>query len=196
MHYFDIYERHFRRFRGKAPVMIEIGVMGGGSLAMWKEYFGAGSRVIGIDINPDCKAHENEGIEVFTGSQDDPGVVERIFSKYPGVDIVLDDGSHKMDHMIASFELIYQRMQPNGVYIVEDTHACYWKEYGGGLGRDGSFMEFVKHKLDEINAVHTRGQLPVSDFTRCTDCIACYDSIVVFERRRQGRRQAPVTEGM
>ena len=44
VHYFDIYERQFERFRGKSPSMIEIGVQGGGSLAMWKEYFGPGSR--------------------------------------------------------------------------------------------------------------------------------------------------------
>jgi hypothetical protein len=36
MHYFDIYEHHFARFRGKSPTVLEIGVKGGGSLAMWK----------------------------------------------------------------------------------------------------------------------------------------------------------------
>lgn len=196
VHYFDIYERHFARFRGKSPVIIEIGVFGGGSLAMWKEYFGPGCKIVGIDINPECKEHEGEGIEVFIGSQDDPAVIESIFAKYPQVDIVLDDGSHLMQHMIRSFELMYDRVNPNGVYMVEDTHTCYWKEYEGGLGREGSFMEFVKHKLDEINAVHSKGALPVSEFTRSTDCIACYDSIVVFERRRQAQRQAPITTPM
>ncbi|MGH8166946.1 MAG: CmcI family methyltransferase [Woeseiaceae bacterium] len=176
--------------------MIEIGVNEGGSLSMWKEYLGPDSKVIGIDINPACKAHEDEGIEVYIGSQDEPGMIESIFAKHPDIDIILDDGSHKMNHMIASFELMYERMQPNGVYIVEDTHTCYWKEYGGGIGREGSFMEFVKSKMDEMNAVHTRGKLPVSDFTRHTDCIACYDSIVVFERRRQGERRPLITKGM
>jgi len=80
--------------------------------------------------------------------------------------------------------------------MVEDTHTCYWDDYDGGLGREGSFMEFVKAKLDEINAVHTEGALPVSNFTRSTDYIACYDSVVVFEKRIQGRRQAPVTRPM
>lgn len=196
IHYFDIYQRHLARFRGTSPVMIEIGVAGGGSLAMWKEYFGPGSRIIGLDVNPDCKAHEADGVEVFIGSQDDPGLVDDIFSKYPRVDIVLDDGSHLMKHMIASFELMYNRVQPNGIYMVEDTHTCYWPEYGGGYKRQGSFMELVKHKLDEINAVHTNNALPVSEFTRSTDCIACYDSIVVFERRPQGQRQAAMTETM
>ena len=163
---------------------------------MWKEYFGPGSRIIGIDIDPECNVHEEDGIEVFIGSQEDPAIIKKVFSKHPKVDVILDDGSHMMRHMIASFELMYNRMQSNGVYIVEDTHTCYWKEYGGGLRHEGSFMEFVKHKLDEINAVHTREALSVSDFSRSTDCIACYDSIVVFERRRQGLRQAPITQGM
>lgn len=196
IHYFDIYERHFERFRGKSPVMVEIGVMGGGSLAMWKEYLGPGCKIVGIDINPECKAHEARDIEVVIGSQDDAALVDGIFSRYPQVDIVLDDGSHKMRHMIATFEMMYPRLARNGVYLVEDTHTCYWKEYGGGLRREGSFMEFVKEKLDEINAVHTRGELPVSDFTRQTDSIVCYDSIVVFERRPQGKRQAPITASM
>jgi len=196
VHYFDIYERHLERFRTKSPVMLEIGVMGGGSLQMWKEYLGSDSRIIGIDINPDCKQYEEDGIDIFIGSQDDPNVINKIFDKYPNIDIVLDDGSHIMKHMITSFELMYERITSNGVYIVEDTHTCYWKNYGGGLRRDGSFMEFVKHKLDEINAVHTKGQLPISEFTRSTSYIACYDSMVVFERRRQGERQAPITKSM
>lgn len=196
VHYFDIYERHLARFRGTSPIMIEIGVMGGGSLAMWKEYLGPDSHIIGIDINPECKVHEDDGIEIFIGSQDDPATIDAVFSKYPKVDIVLDDGSHIMQHMISSFELMYHRLDSSGVYIVEDTHTCYWDEYGGGLGREGSFMEFVKQKLDEINATHTKEALPVTEFTRSTDYIACYDSVVAFERRRQGRRQAPITQCM
>jgi len=196
VHYFDIYERHLARFRGTSPTMIEIGVMGGGSLAMWKEYLGPESRIIGIDIDSKCKVHEDDGIEIFIGSQDDPATIDAIFSKYPKVDIVLDDGSHIMQHMISSFELMYHRLDPNGIYIVEDTHTCYWDEYGVGIGREGGFMEFVKQKLDEINAVHTRGKMPVTEFTRSTDCIACYDSVIAFERRRQGGRQAPITQGM
>jgi hypothetical protein len=170
--------------------------MGGGSLEMWKDFFGAGAKVIGLDINPDCKVHETDNIEVFIGSQDDPQVINNIFSKYPSIDIVLDDGSHVMEHMISSFNLIYERVQQNGVYAVEDTHTCYWPEFGGGYKSDGSFIEFVKDKIDELNAVHTRDVVATTSFTMSTDCIAVYDSIVVFEKRRQGQRQAPITIGM
>jgi len=196
VHYFDIYERHFSRFKNRSPVILELGVMGGGSLEMWKDFFGAGAKVIGLDINPDCKVHETDNIEVFIGSQDDPQVINNIFSKYPSIDIVLDDGSHVMEHMISSFNLIYERVQQNGVYAVEDTHTCYWPEFGGGYKSDGSFIEFVKDKIDELNAVHTRDVVATTSFTMSTDCIAVYDSIVVFEKRRQGQRQAPITIGM
>lgn len=193
MHYFDIYERHFERFRNKSPVILEVGVFGGGSLEMWKEYFGAGAKIIGLDIDPSCKAHEADGIQIFIGSQDDPYVLNEIVEKYPEIDIVLDDGSHIMKHMVETFEYLYPKISPNGCYIVEDTHTCYWDEYGGGVKRVGSFMELVKDRLDDINAIHARGAIPVTPFTKSTQSISVYDSVVVFERRPQGIRQAPIT---
>jgi hypothetical protein len=35
MHYFEIYDRHFSRFRNKDVHIVEIGVFQGGSLQMW-----------------------------------------------------------------------------------------------------------------------------------------------------------------
>lgn len=196
MHYIDIYERHLSRFRNASPVMVEIGVFKGGSLDMWSSYFGEGAKIIGIDINPDCAQFARENIDVFIGSQDDPALIGRVLAKHPSIDIVLDDGSHVMNHMISTFNMLYPRVSENGVYMVEDVHTSYLPDYGGGLKRSGSFMEFVKDKLDEINANWCGDQLPISDFTRSTDSISVYDSIVVFEKRRQGRRQAPMTEAM
>ena len=195
-HYFDIYERHLSRFRGKNLVMLEIGVFGGGSLNMWRAYLGTEAKIIGIDINPECKQYESDGIEIFIGSQDDSTLIDKILKKYPNISIVLDDGSHVMQHMSASFELLYDHLDPNGVYIVEDTHTCYWPEYQGGLRQENSFIENVKNKIDEINAVHTRSAVAVSKFTKSTDSICIYDSIVVFEKRPQGIRQAPITGPM
>jgi len=195
-HYFDIYERHLSRFRGKNLVMLEIGVNGGGSLDMWRTYLGTEAKIIGIDINPECKQYDSDGIEIFIGSQDDSTLIDKILKKYPNISIVLDDGSHVMQHMNASFELLYHHLDPNGVYIVEDTHTCYWPEYQGGLRQENSFIENVKNKIDELNAVHTRSAVAVSKFTKSTDSICIYDSIVVFEKRPQGIRQAPITGPM
>ena len=59
-HYFDIYETHFSRFRDKSPIILEIGVFHGGSLQMWKNYFGKGCKIYGLDIEPRCKSLEEE----------------------------------------------------------------------------------------------------------------------------------------
>ena len=40
-HYFEIYDRHFNSFRNKEIVILEIGIFQGGSLQMWKNYFGS-----------------------------------------------------------------------------------------------------------------------------------------------------------
>ncbi len=196
LHYFDIYEDHLDRFRGRAPVMLEIGVSKGGSLGMWKAYLGPGARIVGLDINPDCKRHEAEGIEVFIGSQDDPGVIERILAAYPEIDIVLDDGSHRMDHLRRTFELLYHRVKPDGLYMLEDLHSCYWPNYGGGVRVAESFMEYVKDRIDDLNASHTQGALPITPFTAATQSICIYDSIVVFERRPQGMRRSLATHAL
>jgi cephalosporin hydroxylase len=191
MHYFDIYERHLERFRNRPVTMLEIGVAGGGSLAMWREYLGPQARIIGLDINPACKAHEAEGIEIHIGSQDDPALLDRILARHPA--IVIDDGSHVMRHLLASFRHLYPRLSPTGVYLLEDLHTCYWDRYEGGLKRPGTFIEYAKDLIDELNAGHTLGAVPVSDFTASTFSITCYDSIIAFERRPQGRRRALIT---
>ena len=195
-HYFDIYERHLARFVGKSPVMVEIGVLGGGSLRMWKDFLGGGAKIIGIDINPDCKKYECPGIEIFIGSQDNSQIINQIFDKYQNIDIVLDDGSHLMHHMIKTFDLMYNRMNSKGLYIVEDTHTCYWEDYGGGLRSSKSFIEFVKGKIDELNAPLSRDAVESTEFTRSTSGITFYDSMVVFEKNRQGIRQSMITQGM
>jgi hypothetical protein len=196
IHYFEIYERHFERFRGTSPVVMEIGVRGGGSVEMWKDYFGEGSRIVGVDIDPVCKEHQRDGIEIFIGSQSDPATIETVFASYPKIDIVIDDGSHIMKDMIATFDMVYHRLAPNGVYLLEDTYTCYKPKMGGGLKREGTFMEFAKDKIDELNATFSKDAVKVSGFTRATQSICFYDSIIVFERRPQAHRQTLITVKM
>ncbi len=57
-HYFESYERHFAKFRGKEVHILEIGVFSGGSLEMWQNYFGPSCKIYGVDIEPRCKVSE------------------------------------------------------------------------------------------------------------------------------------------
>lgn len=190
IHYFDIYERHFKRFLNKEILIYEIGVYKGGSAQMWNAYFGDKAKIIGIDINPECAQYSNHYFSVEIGNQADIFFLETLFKKYGTPDIVIDDGSHIMSDIINTFNYLYHLTSKNGLYLIEDTHTSYWDEYGGGLNRKGTIMEFVKDKFDELNAVHTREEIQINSFTKETDSITVYDSVVVFERKPQSKRLA------
>lgn len=176
--------------------MLEIGVHGGGSLRMWRDYFCEGSTIVGIGIDPSCKEHAAENIDVHIGRQDDEKFLTKVAKEYGEFDIVLDDGSHINSHVIKTFGTHYPFVARNGVFLVEDMHTSYWPKFGGGLGKEGSFIEYAKAKIDELNATHVRRDYPITDFTRSTDGISFYDSIVVFEKRPQGKRQHVITSEM
>lgn len=181
-HYFPIYERHFKDFVYKPLTFIEIGCGLGGSLQMWKRYFGPHARVIGIDIDPECKKFEEDQIEVHIGQQQDVQFLQSLIDEVGTPDIILDDGSHLMSHIMASFRFLYPKVAKNGIYMVEDLHTAYWDEYEGGLCKPSTFIEACKTLIDELNADHSRGALPPTEFTQTTLSMHFYDSVAVFER--------------
>ena len=79
--YFSIYEEQFARFVGKPITFVEIGVLHGGSLTMWREYFGPQARIIGVELNPAAKAMEAEGFEIEIGDQGQASVSGCVLSK-------------------------------------------------------------------------------------------------------------------
>src|SRR5262249_39708335 len=79
----------------------------------------------------------------------------------------------------------------NGVYMVEDLHAAYWEEYGGG--RADSFVNQATNSIDSLNADHSRGVITAGFITRGTFSICFYDSIVAFDKGDVWRKEAPQT---
>ena len=156
-HYFDIYHNHFCRFRDQPVTILEIGAYQGGSLQMWKSYFGPNAKIYGVDINPRCKELEEDQIRIFIGDQADRGFLRELREEIGHIDIVIDDGGHTMIQQITTFEELFPFIGETGIYLVEDLHTSYWEEYGGGYKRNGSFIEYAKRFMDSIiNAWHSR----------------------------------------
>ncbi|HLZ14437.1 MAG TPA: class I SAM-dependent methyltransferase [Candidatus Saccharimonadales bacterium] len=184
MHYFDIYHRHFARFRGQPVTIMEFGVYHGGSLQMWQHYFGRKARIIGVDINPACKKFAGKNIEIYIGDQEDRDFLRKLMKKVGPVDVVIEDGGHTMNQQLHTFEEVYPHVTKHGVFLIEDLHTSYWKSYGGGYRKAGTFIERVKDFIDELNAWHSHDgeSFAVTDFTKMTRSMHIYDSIVVFEK--------------
>ena len=183
-HYFEVYDRHFSKYRNKDIVILEIGVSHGGSLQMWKDYFGDRAKIYGIDINPQCKEFEEENIKIFIGSQSDRNFLREVKAQIPPIDILIDDGGHTMVQQIVSYEELFNYVKEDGVYLCEDLHTSYWLEFGGGNKRRGTFIEYSKNFIDSLNAYHSEQKnLKVDGFTKSVFSIHYYDSILVIEKR-------------
>lgn len=192
-HYFTAYERHLARFRNLSVTMIEIGVYRGGSLEMWKRYLGPSAQIVGIDIDPKCKAFEGPQVAVRIGDQGDRDFMQSVVDEFGEIDIVLDDGSHLGPDIAASFEVIYPQMSRNGVYIVEDAATSYLANFGGGLKRPGTFIEAVKDRIDELHAIYAP-EIEATPFAETTTSLHVYPNLVAFERGRHVDRRGILSE--
>jgi cephalosporin hydroxylase len=185
-HYLEVYEAHFERFRGREVHVMEIGVYYGGSLQMWKHYFGPEAHVYGVDINPACRQFEEERVRVLVGDQADRGFLRSVRAEIPRVDILIDDGGHRMDQQIVTFEELFPHISEDGIYLCEDLHTSYLPEFGGGYRRSGTFIETAKGLVDKLNAWHTRepDAFEVDDFTLSAHSLHFYPGMLVIEKRR------------
>ena len=133
-HYLDIYQEFFERFRGKPLVILEIGILNGGSLNLWRDYFGSQCQVYGVDINPLAKKYETNGINIRIGDQSDSSFLENLAKEVGNFDIVIDDGAHTNFMVRSSFISLYKNTRH--LYIIEDTQALYWYWGVYSLARD------------------------------------------------------------
>ena len=182
MHYFDIYDRWFHPFRGQPITLIELGVYHGGSLQMWRDYFGPHARIVGVDVDPRCAELGGPGTEVIIGDQDDREFLAGLAAKLESVDIVIDDGGHRMTQQLGTLEELWPIVVPGGIYLAEDLHTSYWPEYGGGPPGTATFLERVKALVDDVNAWDAHGVVPVTQWTRTIRGLHVYDKVVVLEK--------------
>lgn len=141
-HYFDIYHRHLSKFIDGDVEVVEVGVYSGGSLRLWKRYFGAGCHVSGVDIHDACRIYENESTTIYVGDQADREFWRRFREQVPIVDVFIDDGGHRPEEQMVTLEEMLPHLRPGGVYICEDIH-----------GTGNRFATFAYSLADNLNAL-------------------------------------------
>ena len=146
--YFNVYDQLLSQYRDKSIIFLEIGVLDGGSLFMWRDFFGPQARIIGVDLNPEAKKWEKEGFEIFIGDQSSTEFWKKTLNSIGKLDIVLDDGGHTYEQQIMTTESVIPFINDGGVIIVEDCHTSYMKKFGF---RKLSFINYAKKLIDNIN---------------------------------------------
>jgi hypothetical protein len=144
-HYFDVYHRHFSKFRGHKVTVLEIGIYSGGSLLMWHDYFGPNCTIYGVDIQSECLAYENAFTHILIGDQADPRFWAKAKQSLPRLDVVIDDGGHTYAQQQTTLECLLPHMSPGGVYVCEDVH--------GAENRFAAFSFGIVNALNDAQAV-------------------------------------------
>jgi hypothetical protein len=192
-HYTQHYETHFRAMRRERLTLLEIGVggnedprAGGSSLRMWRAYF-PNARIASIDIH-DKSWHEGSRIRIFRGSQADPAFLRAVVDEIGPPDIVIDDGSHRCEHVLASFRALFPLIRDGGIYVCEDLQTSYWPDYGGSSTEpDAPYtsMGFFKSLVHGLNHVEYRlpGYAP-TEYDRAITAMHFYHNMVFIRKAR------------
>jgi 8-demethyl-8-alpha-L-rhamnosyltetracenomycin-C 2'-O-methyltransferase len=157
--YTQHYQRHFEPYRDRPLALLELGIggyadpaQGGASLRMWKSFFRR-AMVYGVDI-VDKSGLEQQRIVPFQGDQSSPESLLGIVAQTGPLDIVIDDGSHRSEHVLTSFRTLFPHVRPGGLYVIEDLLTSYWPGWGGSaeqFDNPATSVGFLKTLIDGLN---------------------------------------------
>ena len=146
-YYTKHYARMFEPMRLEKIKLFEIGVLGGASVKMWEEYFPE-AEFLYLDIDPNCKQYETDRSKILIGSQDDEDLLKEIGDTHGHFDIIIDDGSHKWPHQIASMVNLFDYVKPKGYYVIEDLQ-CHYYPQNAAEGTDLTSVDYLRGLIVE-----------------------------------------------
>jgi len=116
--YIEIYEKLFKKYKTESINLLEIGVNRGYSLYTWKNYFTNAKNLVGIEYQPNI-VYKKDGVKLIYSDINDINHVNNELGDMK-FDIIIDDGSHRIEDQLFAFEYLNTRLNTNGLYIIED----------------------------------------------------------------------------
>lgn len=113
--YADVYEELLSQFREEPITLVEIGVQGGWSMRVWREYFEY-AELIGVDIRCQFDGVPDGWSFRLANATNHDSLLGAIGSE--SIDVVIDDGSHRVEDQIATAESLMHLTK--SLYIIED----------------------------------------------------------------------------
>ena len=139
--YLPFYWMHLRDVRSQVRNVLELGVQSDRSIRMWEEFF-PNATVWGVDIDPAVRRFEGERRRIRIGHQADRRFLRRLVDEMEGgLDLVIDDASHRMRHQLLTFDALFPALTSHGIYVVEDT---------GGVSNSQATVRRLQELVDAI----------------------------------------------
>ena len=177
--YFPAYEALLKKYVSRDVTIVEVGIFNGGSLFMWRKFFGPKARIIGIDLNPDAREWEKHGFEIYIGDQSSHAFWSELFQKIGKVDVLIDDGGHTNRQQIVTSHHAIQNIKDDGLLIVEDVHTSYFREFGNPSRY--SFINFAYRLVDGVNSRSCSLRRTYAPYSSRVYSVTFFESIVAFQ---------------
>jgi len=137
----EFYNDYFETFLEKQINILEIGIFKGASILTLKEYF-PNAKIYAIDNNPEsANLKLGDNVTTYLCSQDDFEQLQNIFNNIK-FDIIIEDGSHITSHQQSSIGFFFPFLNKKGIYICEDLHTSYYKNY---IDTNITTMEMIEY---------------------------------------------------
>jgi predicted O-methyltransferase YrrM len=117
------YDRLFTPRKDKAKAILEIGIMGGHSLFLWRDYF-VNAEIIGVDVVHRVQADNQDRITQLTGDAYTTEFLSKL--KKRSFDIIIDDGPHTFETQSFFLTNYLPLLKKSGVLILEDIIDLNW----------------------------------------------------------------------
>ncbi|NCX93342.1 MAG: class I SAM-dependent methyltransferase [Gammaproteobacteria bacterium] len=189
--YFPAYEALLRKYVDREVTIVEVGIFNGGSLFMWRKFFGPKARIIGVDLNPDAREWEKHGFEIYIGDQSSDTFWTELFQKIGKVDVVIDDGGHTNRQQIVTSHYAIQNINDGGLLIVEDVHTNYFREFGNPSRY--SFVNFAHRIVDGVNSRAYSLRRTYKQYSSRVYSVSFFESMVAFQIDAQMCKQSVPT---
>jgi hypothetical protein len=153
--YERFYDFYLNYYKNKNIKLFEIGIDAGRSLKMWSDMFSNG-KIYGMDIDHE---YDHPKGKIYKGDQSSKIDLQKIINQLNTVDIIIDDGSHKPEDQLFSFNnLFYNFLNFNGLYIIEDIETSYWQDgvlynnkINSGYDKENNIVKIFRDIADIVN---------------------------------------------
>jgi SAM-dependent methyltransferase len=121
-----IYDEVLSPLKHEVKTFIEAGCLNGQSLLLWRDFF-PNAKVYGLDIDINnvtsmLSSYNLDRLELRTVDCSSEEALTAFSSEFTGVDVILDDASHKMKDQQITLAKFFRILKPGGIFILEDLH--------------------------------------------------------------------------
>lgn len=178
--YTPVYYEMFKGRENDVERVLEIGINHGCSVRMWQDFFPYAT-IIGLDSNAECLRDYGPRVKCFAADQNSGQSLDAALTK-AGIahyDLIVDDGSHEFEHQVFSAMWLLPRLEPDGLYVIEDIHDdCHPEKVADRV------MSYGPYK-DVFEALYVRCP-PGLGRAHCWCTPECKEpeTLIVFRRRK------------